>query len=197
MPVPLTEAEIQQRVKGDLAQLAELQEPVSRPITLYEAMARALKYNLETRVEVLKEMVEHRQLDLAHYDLLPKVVADAAYNGRSNYAGSQSRSLLSGRTSLEPSTSSDRNVFTTNLTLSWDMLDFGLSYVRAEQAANDVLVAEEDKRRVANRVIQDVRASFWKAVSAERVLGRLGFLDGWVGKALGEVQTINAKRLDS
>ncbi|MCA9468851.1 MAG: TolC family protein [Nitrospira sp.] len=197
MPVPLTEAEIQQRVKGDLAQLAEWQEPVSRPITLYEAMARALKYNLETRVEVLKEMVEHRQLDLAHYDLLPKVVADAAYNGRSNYAGSQSRSLLSGRTSLEPSTSSDRNVFTTNLTLSWDMLDFGLSYVRAEQAANDVLVAEEDKRRVANRVIQDVRGSFWKAVSAERVLGRLGFLDGWVGKALSEVQTIKAKRLDS
>lgn len=197
IPIPLTEEEIRQRVKGDLEQLAEYQEPVSRPITLYEAMARALKFNLETRVEVLKEMVEHRQLDLAHYDLLPKVVADAAYNGRSNYSGSSSRSLTTGRQSLESSTSAEKNIFTANLTLSWDMLDFGLSYVRAEQAANDVLVAEEDKRRVANRVIQDVRAAFWKAVSAERVLGRLGFLEGWVSKALQEVEMIKEKRLEA
>ena len=197
IPAPLTEKEIQQRVKKDLDMLADFQKPVSRPITLYEAMARALKFNLETRVEVLKEMVEHRQLDLAHYDLLPKVVADAAYNGRSNFSGASSRSLETGQQSLVSSTSAEKNIFTTNLTLSWDMLDFGLSYVRAEQAANDVLVAEEDKRRVANRVIQDVRAAFWKAVSAERVLGRLAFLEGRVQKALGEVRMIKDKRLDA
>ncbi|MGE0473423.1 MAG: TolC family protein [Nitrospirales bacterium] len=197
MPMPLTKEEIHQRVQGDLAHLARFQKPVSRPITLYEAMARALKFNLETRVEVLKEMVEHRQLDLAHYDLLPKVVADAAYNGRSNFSGASSQSLETGQQSLVSSTSADKNIFTSNLTLSWDMLDFGLSYVRAEQAANDVLVAEEDKRRVANRVIQDVRSAFWQAVSAERVLGRLAFLEGWVQKALGEVQTIKDRRLDA
>lgn len=195
MPSPLTQEEIQQRVQEDLKQLTHYQEPVSRPITLYEAMARALKYNLETRVQGLKEMVAHRQLDLAHYDLLPKVVADAAYNGRSNFAGARSRSLLSGQTSLEPSTSAEKNIFTTNLTLSWDVLDFGLSYVRAEQAANDILIAEEDKRRIANRVIQDVRSAFWKAVGAERALGRLSFLHDWSSKALREVHLIRERAL--
>lgn len=195
MPTPLTQDEIQLRVQEDLAQLTHYQEPVARPITLFEAMARALKYNLETRVQGLKEMVTHRQLDLAHFDMLPKVVADAAYNGRSNFAGASSRSLETGQQSLVSSTSSEKNIFTANLALSWDVLDFGLSYVRAEQAANDVLIAEEDKRRIANRVIQDVRSAFWKAVGAERALGRLAFLQDWVTQALGEVHQIRERAL--
>ncbi len=197
IPVPLTPEDLEQRVQDDLSQLTQYQEPVSRPITLYEAMARALRFNLEARVQGLKEMVAHRQLDLAHYDLLPKVVADAAYSGRNNFAGARSRSLLSGQTSLEPSTSSEKNLYTSNLTLSWDVLDFGLSYVRAQQASNDVLIAEEDKRRIANRVIQEVRSAFWKALGAERVLGRLSFLDDWVNHALGEAQIIRARALET
>ncbi len=195
MPTPLTQEEIQQRVQEDLAQLTQYQEPVARPITLFEAMARALKYNLETRVQGLKEMVTHRQLDLAHYDMLPKVVADAAYNGRSNFAGASSQSLETGQQSLVSSTSSDKDIYTSNLTLSWDVLDFGLSYVRAKQAADDVLIAEEDKRRIANRVIQDVRSAFWKAVGAERALGRLAFLQDWVTQALGEAHLIRERAL--
>jgi outer membrane protein TolC len=128
---------------------------------------------------------------------LPKVVADAAYAGRSNFSGASSRSLTTGKQSLESSTSADKNIFNTNLTLSWDLLDFGLSYVRAEQAANDVLIAEEDKRRIANRVIQDVRSAFWKALGAERALGRLVFLDDWVTHALDEAQVIRARALET
>jgi len=197
IPAPLTQEEIQQRVQANLKDLTQYQEPVSHSITLYEAMARAVKFNLEARVQGLKEMVAHRQLDLAHYDLLPKVVADAAYTGRSNFSGASSRSLTTGDESLESSTSADKNIFNTNLTLSWDLLDFGLSYVRAEQAANDVLIAEEDKRRIANRVIQDVRSAFWKALGAERALGRLTFLDDWVTQALDEAQVIRARALET
>ncbi len=197
VPVPLTQEDLEQRVKEDLTQLTHYQEPVSKPITLYEAMARALRFNLEARVQGLKEMVAHRQLDLAHYDLLPKVVADAAYAGRSNFSGASSRSLTTGEQSLESSTSADKNIFTANLALSWDLLDFGLSYVRAEQAANDVLIAEEDKRRIANRVIQEVRSAFWKAIGAERVLGRLAFLNDWVSHALTEAEIIRARALET
>ncbi len=196
-PVPLTPEDIQKRVDEDLGKLSLYQEPVSRPITLYEAMARGLRFNLEARVQGLKEMVAHRQLDLAHYDLLPKLVADAGYAGRSNFSGASSRSLTTGQESLEGSTSAEKSIYSSNLTLSWDVLDFGLSYVRAEQASNDVLIAEEDKRRTANRVIQEVRSAFWKALGAERVLGRLSFLDDWVNHALSEAQIIRARALET
>ena len=197
IPVPLKQEDLAQRVQEDLKELTHYQEPVSKSITLYDAMARALKFNLEARVQGLKEMVAHRQLDLAHYDLLPKLVADAAYAGRSNYSGASSRSLTTGEESLESSTSADKNIFNTNLTLSWDVLDFGLSYVRAQQASNDVLIAEEDKRRIANRVIQEVRSAFWKAIGAERALGRLKFLDDWVTQALQEATTIRTRALET
>ncbi len=194
-PVPLSNQDIEQRIQDDLSALTHYQDPVTGPISLYEAMARALKNNLTLRVEGLKKMVAHRQLDLDHFDLLPTLVTELGYNGRSNFNGARSRSLLSGETSLEPSTSSDKNVLAANLTLSWDVLDFGLSYVRAEQAANDVLIAEEEKRRMANRVIQDVRMAFSKAAGAERVMGRLEFLDDWVTQALSEVQAIRTQHL--
>ncbi len=197
IPVPLSPEDLEKRVDHDLSQLTQYQEPVTRPITLYEAMARAVRFNLEARVQGLKEMVAHRQLDLAHYDLLPQVVADAGYAGRNNFSGASSRSLTTGRESLEASTSAEKNIFNANLTLSWDVLDFGLSYVRAQQASNDVLIAEEDKRRIANRVVQEVRSAFWKALGAERVLGRLSFLDDWVNHALTETQLIRSKALET
>lgn len=197
MPQTLTQEEIQTRVLEDLHQLDQDQEPVTKPIDLFEAMARALKYNLETKVEVMKTLLAHKQLDLSHYDLLPRLVANGIYDGRNKFSGGASRSLLTGQTSLESSTSADKNVFASDLTLSWDVLDFGLSYVRAQQAADDVLIAEEVKRRVANRVLRDVRSTYWRAVSAERVLPKLSFLETWVTKALNEAKLVTQRHLDS
>ncbi len=196
-PQHLTEPELQSRIKRDLSVLTRGQEPVSRPVDLYEAMARTLKYNLDARVELMETMLAHQNLNVSRYELLPRLVANGAYDGRNNFSGGSSVSLLSGRQSLEPSTSSEKNVFSSDLSLSWDVLDFGLSYVRAKQAADDVLIAEEERRRVAIRLLQDVRTAYWRAVSAERMLTRLEFLDEWIGKALERSKTIQERKLES
>ena len=196
-PKPLTGSEIQSRVNQDLHTLLQVQEPVNRPIDLYEAMARALKYNLDVKVEVMKKMLARQQLDLSHYELLPRLAANAGYDGRSNYSGGISQSLLDGQVSLEPSTGSEKNVFNSDLTLSWDVLDFGLSYILAQQAADDLLVTEEEKRRVANRVMQEVRTAYWQAMSAERVLGRIRLLGSWVEKALRKSRKVRLRKLES
>ena len=83
-----------------------------------------------------------------------------------------------------PSTSSERDVLAADLTLSWDVLDFGLSYVRAKQAGDAVLLANERKRKVANRIIEDVRTAYWRAVSAERLISKLANLESDIQKAL-------------
>ncbi|MEL7485751.1 MAG: TolC family protein, partial [Pseudomonadota bacterium] len=86
--------------------------------------------------------------------------------------------------SLVSSTSAERDIFTSDLTLSWDVLDFGLSYIRAKQQADEVLIANERKRNVVNRIIEDVRTAYWRAVSAERLLARLTDLEGEIASAL-------------
>jgi len=96
-PIPLTTDEVQSRVKEDRAVLTKEQEPVSGPIDLYEAMARALKYNLDARVELMHKMLAQTQLDLSHYAMLPRLAANAGFDGRSNYSGGQARSLITGQ----------------------------------------------------------------------------------------------------
>lgn len=196
-PKPLTPSEIATTAERNIQAVDADQEPVGGPIDLYEAMARALKYNLDYKVEMAQEALKGRELDSARFDMLPQLVASSGYAGRSNYSGASSLSLLSGRQSLEPSTSSEKNVFTADLGLSWDVLDFGLSYVRAQQKADEVLISMEARRKVANRIIEDVRTSYWRAVSAERLLKKLGELETSVTTTLGNSERLAERRLSA
>jgi outer membrane protein TolC len=160
-------------------------------------MARALKYNLDYKVEMMEEALKDRELNLSRYDMLPQLVASAGYAGRNNFSGASSLSLITRRQSLEPSTSSERNLYTADLTLSWDVLDFGLSYVRAKQKADEVLIAQERRRKVANRIIEDVRTSYWRAVSAQRLLDKLQLLEDSVTTTLENSERLAERRLSA
>lgn len=187
-PEPFTDEEHQQRVSGLLDSMAADQEPVTEPIDLYGAMARAIKYNLDYRIELMEQALRTRELDVSHYDMLPRIVGSLDYNGRSNYSGGISQSLLTGDISLEPSTSSEREYLAPDLTMSWDILDFGLSYVRAHQQADEVLRAEENKRKVIQRIIENVRSAYWRAASAERLLNETKALEAATDEALIQAQ---------
>jgi outer membrane protein TolC len=96
-PIPLTTDEVRSRAQVDKAVLTKDQEPVSGPIDLYEAMARALKYNLDARVELMHKMLAQTQLDLSHYAMLPRLAANAGFDGRNNFTGGVGQSLILGR----------------------------------------------------------------------------------------------------
>ena len=196
-PKPLTPSELATRADANAQAVAANQEPVTGPIDLYEAMARALKYNLDYKVEMRNEALKVRELNLSRYDMLPQLVASGGYAGRNNDSGASSLSLITRRQSLEPSTSAERDIFAGDLTLSWDVLDFGLSYVRAQQKADEVLISLEQRRKVSNRIIEDVRTSYWRAVSAERLLAKLTELEGSVSSTLENSERLAERRLSA
>lgn len=196
-PEPLTPSDLQSTAERNFQTVDADQEPVAAPIDLYEAMARALKYNLDYKVELMDEALKSRELDLSRYDMLPQLVASGGYAGRNNFSGASSLSLITQRQSLEPSTSSEKNLYTADLTLSWDVLDFGLSYVRAKQKADEVLISQERRRKVANRIIEDVRTSYWRAVSAQRLLDKLQQLEDSVTVTLENSERLAERRLSA
>ena len=100
-PEPLTGEERQTRVQKDLALMYAETVPVTGPVSLEEAMARAIKFNLDRRVELMNDAVANHTLELARYDLLPKVVAGGGYNVRSNESASSSLSYEKRSESLE------------------------------------------------------------------------------------------------
>ncbi len=195
VPKPIDHDALALAAKERLRALIASEAPVTAPISLYEAMARALKYNLDQKIELASASLRQRQLDLIKLDMLPNFVASGGYSDRSNDAASSSRSIRTGNQSLEPSVSSDRKDRNADLGVSWDALDFGLSFVRAQQAGDEKLIALETRRKVINRILEDVRTAYWRAVSADRTYRKLADVEALAQRALRQSEDLEKRRL--
>lgn len=189
-PQPLTPQEISSYAADKLARYGQGEEPVTGAIGLDEAIARGLRYNLDYRVEAFQTALRSADLDVADFHLLPNAVASTNYLGRNNNLAAFSQSVTTGQETLEPSVSTPKNDLVSDLTLSYNTLDFGLSYIRAKQAADEVLIAAESKRKVTNRIVQDVRTAYWRAYSSQRLSARLRQLEARVRGAVKDSRTI-------
>lgn len=189
-PIPLTAEELAVSASDNMSRVASDQEPVTKSIDLYEAIARALKYNLDHHVAAVETALRVSELDLSHYNLLPNAVANSGYAARDKYDASSSLNLVTGVENFGASTSQEKKFSTDDITFSWSILDFGLSYVRAHQAADKVLIAEETRRKAAHRIVEDVRTAYWRAVSAERLTGKLKALESRTVAALSNSRAI-------
>jgi outer membrane protein TolC len=168
-PVALDRAERDELAAASRAQLFAGQEPITRPLTLYEATARAIKYQAEYRVRLMEEAAALGQLDVAQFDLLPKLTATAGYSTRSNDAFGFGFTPA-GTVATNPSASVERTHTTASIGFTWNVLDFGVSYFRAKQLADQALIAEERRRKALQNLVQDVRLAWWRAEAAQRFL---------------------------
>jgi len=196
-PDPVSQATMTRIALEDLDRLKSEQDKPSAPLTLYDAMARALLHNRDRRVETMTAALENRQYMLANFDMLPQLAVEAGYTNRSNESGASSRSLLTNTESLEPSTSQDRESYSGSLGVMWNVLDFGVSYVRAGQQGDRYLVAKERERRVVQTLLEDVRDAYWRALSAQRLLDRVGPLAERAERALSDAQTAERSRIEA
>jgi len=181
-PQPMDASQVQEQVQADRQALEQAQEAVEAPIRLEEAIARAIKHNRRYRVKMLESALAEGQLDVARLDMLPELTARAGYRARNKVASTTSQA--DGNVSDTPTISQERIRQTADLSLNWSVLDFGLSYVRAQQKADQYLIAQEKERKAVQNIIHDVRNDYWDAVSAQRLLGRIDPLMARVEQAL-------------
>lgn len=168
-PQLATQEEVKDRVKTDTARMYLAQVPITAPVTLDEAVARALKYNLDYRLKKMESALAFDLSGYASYDMLPKLLATAGYSRRNNESGGTSIGIEDHLVSLRPSTSEERNHSLASAEFSWNVLDFGVSYYRARQQADQFLIAEERRRKVVQNLLQDVRTAYWRALGAQRL----------------------------
>ena len=64
-PKPLSRSELALSADDYRLRVTANQEPLNGPVGLYEAMARALKYNLDRRVEMMETALRGRELQLS------------------------------------------------------------------------------------------------------------------------------------
>ena len=195
-PVVLSQQDMQAQQQKDAEAMRKDVEPIVGALTLDEAMARALKYNLERRTRMMEEALAMGQLDVSKFDMLPKVMAQAgyAYRDRTRFTHSSTYPVEDPNTSIS-STTADRNHSTYDLGLTWSLLDVGLGYYGSKQQADRFLIAGEKRRKAMHLLMQDVRTAYWRAASAQLLKADVLKTIGLAEEALGDSRKTAAERV--
>ncbi|GGG07671.1 MULTISPECIES: TolC family protein [Cysteiniphilum] len=159
------EVQLNNTYKG-LHEVIANQQQINHTVTLAEAIARTLKYNLDHKVQQAQLMLESGNLKAAYMEMLPAFNAGVDYSFRNN---DLIQNLVDSNGQVTPGQQSftPREVLNQSYGLQWSLLDLGLSYTRAQQQANRVMIAEEERRRVTQQLIQEVVSAYWKAWTAQ------------------------------
>lgn len=186
-PDPLTREEIRVRVDADRATLASYRQVAQGPMALSDAIAQALQFNLDLRTDELSRLMEEDSTMLAKLGLLPDVSGTINSNHRNRASGS-----LGDSAEDKPNVSRRVRVLQTQ----WSVLNFGVGYIAARQAANEALAAEERRRRAAAALINDVTYYFYRTLFSEQRLERLDVLDQRLDDLLDLSERLRESRLE-
>lgn len=200
-PEKISAQDIAKTVKSDLKTFDAQQDAVTGAISLNEAIARALRSNRDKKLKDLQAALAQGQLVLARKEMLPELTAAAGYSKRNNYAASASVAFVDG----QPATGSSSNYSISqpkertikDVEFSWNVLDFGLSYIRAKQQADRYLISQQSERVVAHNITEQVRTEYWQAVSAQRLLPAIEPLMKQAEQALNDSHYVETLQLRS
>lgn len=171
-------------------ELAQLQiEPILGPLTLDEAIARGLKYNLDRRAKQLELEIASGQFESALQDMLPKARAQIERSNRSE------ERLTRNANGTPSNATSERNHTVHELGASWSLLEFGVGYYNAKQARERVQIADERRRKLIHTLIQDVRSAYWRAACAQAMRQELKNTIAQAEDALEDSRKVESERV--
>ena len=194
-PNPVSKEEIADFALTDIAKIYESQESVSEVLTLADAMARSLKYNLDNRVKLMEQAVAHKSVEMAELDMLPMLGVSAGYFDRSNQDASRSVDISTNIENLKYSTSQDRRRVTADVRFTWNALDFGVSYLQAVQNSDRFLISQKSREKVMLKLLQQVRSAYWRAVVMQKMSKEVTAILKKVDVTLDDLKAVREQQL--
>ncbi|MFK7863626.1 MAG: TolC family protein [Pseudohongiellaceae bacterium] len=156
-------------IESDNALITQSQMAVDGPLSLGDIMARAVLTNLDQKVSNLEEALALGAFELSQYDMLPTAAISSTYYDRNNENASRSISVLTRQETLEASTSQETEHLVSDLRVSWNLLDFGVSYFQAKQEADRYLITGNNRKKAFIDLMQQARGAYWRALAAQRL----------------------------
>ncbi len=145
-------------------------------LTLEEIIAIAVENNYDLLVKA-KEFDVQRQFAIRdQLKMLPQLLLNGEESNRNNDLIVASRSVVPNVPPAPPSISTQRHVSRHDITLVFNLLDFGLSYYKARQEEKKgfILALEYEKARQA--LVLDIHKQYWKAVVSKTAMQDSEFL---------------------
>jgi len=193
-PDPIKPRDQAELLKQDRSLVTKSVEPLGASLSMHEAIARGIKYNMDHRQKMLEQAVALGAADLSKFDMLPRVLATAGYSYRDKFLVTETRDA-DGNVIGTSDISSDRAFTTSGLTLTWSLLDFGISYYNAQQNADKILVASQRRRRTMHMLTQDIQTAYLRAAAAEKLKASLVATINDASEALENARKVEAQGL--
>jgi outer membrane protein TolC len=166
--VPLSIDDRYAEAQADVKELFTPQKDLPLNIDYYDALARSLKYNLDYRIKLVNYALQAGQLKVAEFTMFPALNVSGSLYTRDNDLSSFGTTLTGHPTDVLNST--PRTLRSARTALSWNILDFGLGYVRAKQQSERILIAQEEAHKQEQTLAQDVLRAYWDAYNAQQLI---------------------------
>ncbi len=101
---------------------------------------------------------------------LPQLIYNQELSGRNRNTGSFSQSLEPGVPPAPPSISSTQHTDRFDISLTWNLLDFGISMLRSKQEANKTLILQMGYEKERQKLILEIVKNYWRAIVSRYAL---------------------------
>ena len=188
-------AQRQKNLETDLAFFKpEKENLLTEPLTLDGAIRLGLENNLDIRVSrIMTEIADDTRV-AEKLKMLPQLNTEGDVSWRSKFLRKRYIDPDTGEETISSSVSQDKTQKTLSLSVSWNILDFGLSYIRARQAALNAEVRQMEERRQAQTLAMDIAAAYWASILAERDLAYIREIESNVREYKAKANAMVAQR---
>jgi outer membrane protein TolC len=170
-----TETEIIQDRERSAREDVELSKPpvginLEQPLTLEDAIRYGLQNNLSLRVARFNQEISNKDTLAQKLRMLPGLVVDGKYEYRDKLRKSDVYNWKLDEDQPDYTVGELRDSGKANLTLTWNVLDTAIAYVRGSQAEMEEYVLEKRTRRQSQHLALDITKAFWQAAAMEDAL---------------------------
>ncbi|MHC4874242.1 MAG: TolC family protein, partial [Planctomycetota bacterium] len=157
-------------IGSDLAQIKGRQENFIRPLSLADTIEYVMHHNVDVMIEYQNARIKKEERDGANLKMLPGIIFDLERSKRDKHDTSKSKTKNAGEKSLDPSYSEDKNKFTISTKFAWDLVDFGISYLRSRQAISENKIAKERRRRTMQNLCLRTMEAYWDVQTSRKTM---------------------------
>lgn len=146
--------------------LTDQQPSISQPITPTDAVCYALAHNFDIRAAQIEIAYQEESRRGSMLRLLPRLQTEMSIEHRNHPDASYSEGVDGGGNILDYSFSRDRTQKPFQVAMLWNVLDFGVGYLRARQSNERIFQSQEQVRRLRQQTALDTTVAYWRAWAA-------------------------------
>lgn len=148
----------------------DLTRKLSGPLTVSQAIEMGLKNNIELRLARFEELITSKQAMSERLKMLPELNARYDETQTSKLRVSSSENFFTGVQQNADSFGQNKKNRTKSIIATWNILDFGLSYVRSKKLQLEAQAKEMRRARQEQQIAMDIVHQYWQALLAEQAL---------------------------